>query len=331
MNRLGSAAAAVVLAAAGALCPACNTPSCGPGTKQVQQANGSLRCLPADGLPSTIDCDAEAGAVIVGGRCVSNVTCGPNTALDPASGQCLATGGGGDVPACSTPMPGRACINGALLGFLDSMPFAGMVHVAIYDPLTLLSGGGPLDSGDFMGGGYLFPNVPAPGLGLVAVVVGDADGKNTTYVNCATGDQMVSNGNAYRIDGYVMPRAVADGWNADGFDIAAGGAYVAKFYSDAKEPATSQIANEKSPVAGVTLYQDGAPAAGVRYFDPALADISASATATTSVGAAIVAAPVSGSFPTFTGNGPTSMPITWEADPGGSAPGVVFVTRFHPN
>ena len=119
-----------------------------------------------------------------------------------------------------------------------------------------------------MGGGYLFPNIPAPGLGLIAIVVGDANGSNTTYVNCATGDQMVANGNEYRVDAYVLPRAVTDGWkSASGFDIAPAGAYVAKFYSDTKEPPTSQIANEKSPVAGVQLFEDGAAPAGVRYFD----------------------------------------------------------------
>jgi hypothetical protein len=320
-------------AAAGALVSACNAPSCGPGTEQRQEADGSLRCVPADGLPASVDCDVDGGAVIVGGQCVSAITCGANTTLNPATGQCEATGGGnGGVPTCSTPMPGNACINGALLNFLDDTPFTGMVHVALYDPLTLLSNGAPLASGDFMGGGYLFPNTPAPGLGLLAIVVGDANGSNTTYVNCATGDQMVANGSDYRIDAYVLPRTVTDGWKSSGnFDIATGGAYIAKFYSDAKESPTQQIANEKSPVAGVQLLEGGSVPAGVLYFDTSLATISASAMATTSVGAAIVAAPVSGSFPTFTGSGPTSMPITWEVDPGGSAPGLVFVTRYHPN
>ena len=331
MNGLRFVAAVSCLAAS-ALLPACNMPSCGPGTQQVQQADGSLRCLPADGLPASVNCDVDGGAVIIGGQCVSAVTCGANTALNPASGQCEATGNGGGIPACSSPMPGRACVNGALFSFLDSTPFTGMVHVSVYDPFTLLSNGAPLDSGDFMGGGYLFPNITAPGLGLIAIVVGDANGSNTTFVNCATGDQMVTNGNEYRVDAYVLPRAVTDGWkSASNFDIGPAGAYIAKFYSDTKEPPTSQIADEKSPVAGVQLTEDSAAVAGVRYFDTSLGTISASATATSSVGAAILAAPVSGSFPTFSGTGPASMPVTWEANPGGSAPGLVFVTRFHPN
>jgi hypothetical protein len=337
MKRLGSVAVVVgvaVCVAAGALLSACNAPSCGPGTEQRQEADGSLRCLPADGLPASVSCNVDGGAVIVGGQCVSAVTCGANTALDPATGQCEATGGGGSggVPACPSPMPGNACINGALLGFLDDTPFAEKVHVSVYDPLTLLSNGAPLAGGDFMGGSYLFPNIPAPGLGLIAIVVGDADGSNTTYVKCATGTQMVANGNKYRVDGYVMPRAVTDGWKTgSGFDIAPEGAYVAKFYTDPKGTPTLQLANEKNPLMGVQLFENGGAPPGLQYFDTSLSSISATLTQTSNVGAAIVAAPVMGSFPIFTGNGPAASPITWETLPGGSAPGLVFVTRFHPN
>ena len=330
MNRWLSIACAALVALA---LPACNEPSCGPGTKQVQQQDGSLKCEPTDGLPSSIVCNVDAGAAIVGGQCVSAISCGANTMLNPATGQCESTGGGGGVPPCAAPTTGHACFNGALLSFLDNSPFTGMVHVKIYDPITLLSNGAPIDQGDFSGGGYLFPNIAAPPLGLIAIVVGDADGSDTTYVNCATGTQMVSNGNKYRVDGYVLPKAIPDGWKASpaAFDIAPNGAYVAKFYSDMKGTPTSQIANETNPVANVQLDMNSQPIPNVQYFDASLSSISTTLTATSAVGAAIVPAPVMGQFPIFTGNGPSSAPITWEMLPGGSIAGLVFVTRFHPN
>jgi len=331
MNRpLLSIASALLVALA---LPACNEPACGPGTKQVQQQDGSLRCEPADGLPSSIVCNTDAGAAIVGGECVSAISCGANTQLNPATGQCESTGGGGGVPQCSAPTSGHACFNGALLNFLDNSPFTGMVHVKIYDPVTLLGNGAPIDQGDFSGGGYIFPNIAAPALGLIAIVVGDADGSDTTYVNCASGTQMVSAGNKYRVDGYVMPKAVTDGWKASpaALDIGTNGAYVAKFYSDMKEAPTAQIANEMNPVAGVQLYENNNPIPDVKYFDTSLASISTTLTATSAVGGAIVPAPVMGSFPIFTGMGPASAPVTWESLPGGSLAGLVFVTRFHPN
>jgi hypothetical protein len=329
MKRLSSLV--VVLFGLAAL-PACNTPVCGAGTQQEQQPDGSLLCVPVAGLPSSVNCDVDAGATIVGGQCVSAITCGANTTLNPATGQCESTGGpGGGVPPCSMPKAGNACVNGALLNFLDSTPSTAMVHVSIYNPIDLLAGGPPLDKGDFTGG-FIFPNIPAPSLGLIGIVVGDANGSNTTYVNCATGDQMVSNGNKYHVDAYVLPRSVTDGWKSSvGFDISVGGAYIAKFYSDTKGTPASQFDNEKNPVAGVQLFENGAVPMGTRYFDTSLTSISTTLTATSAVGAAIVAAPVVGSFPTFTGSGPTSSPVTWEANPGGSAPGLVFVTRFHPN
>jgi len=329
MNRWLSIASALLAVAA---LPACNAPSCGPGTVQVQQKDGSVRCEPADGLPASVNCDVDGGAAIVGGTCVSAITCGANTMLNPATGQCESTGGGSGVPSCAAPMPGHACFNGALLGFVDNAPFSGMVHVSIYDPITLLGNGAPIDQGDFSGGGYLFPNIAAPALGLIAIVVGDADGSNTTYVKCATGTQNVANGNKYRVDAYVLPRGVTDGWKSGaGLDVAPNGAYVAKFYSDMKGTSTNQVATEKSPVAGVQLFENGAVPPGVQYFDTSLSSISTTLTVTSAVGGAVVPAPVMGGFPVFTGNGPSSSPITWETLPGGSAPGLVFVTRFHPN
>jgi hypothetical protein len=67
----------------------------------------------------------------------------------------------------------------------------------------------------------------------------------------------------------------------------------------------------------------------VKYFKTDLSGVDNTLTATGASGVAIVAAPVSGNFPTFSGLGGMSMP--WEQLPGGSAPNLVFVTRFHPN
>src|SRR5262249_33437417 len=118
--------------------PACNSATCGPGTEQVQQKDGSLKCVPVDGLPTSVNCDVDAGATTAGGECVGAIPCGANTTLTPATGQCEGSGTGGTAPACPTPMAGHACFNGALLNFLDTSPFTGMVHVSIYDPITLL-------------------------------------------------------------------------------------------------------------------------------------------------------------------------------------------------
>lgn len=320
----------VALAVAVAATSSCNSPICGAGTKQVQQADGTLKCELADST-SGPPCDVDGGASIVGGRCVSAISCGAGTKLNPVTNQCESSGGGGTV--CSAPTSGNFCINGTLLNFVDNTPnTTAQVHVSIYNALDLLNGGGPLDKGDFTGS-YLFPNVPAPSLGLIAIVVGDANGMNTTFVNCASGDQGIANGNKYHVDAFVLPRTVTDMWKTQGIDIATGGAYVAKFFNDPKPPSTNLVANETHPVAGVTLLKDGAAAAGAKYFGASLTMFDGTLTATNATtGAAIVASPVvGGAFPTFSGMGPTAMPITWESEAGGSAAGLVVVSRFHPN
>jgi hypothetical protein len=329
MNRWLAVVVAVV-ATAGLAAAGCNNPICGPGTKQVQQKDGTLQCQPVDQQAQGIPCDLDAGATIQGGICVSAVSCGPNTTL--MNGQCVSTGGGGGVPVCANPNPGNFCVAGALLNFVDNMTFSGSINVAVYDPITFLGGGAPLQQKDVTGGGYIFQNVPAPTLGLIVIVTTDAGGTPATYVKAAAADQGVSNGNIYRIDGYVLPKSVTDGWKQQ-LDISVGGPYVAKFYNDPKPANTLLIADEKNPVADVQLV-DGTnmmPLAGAKYFDTSLTTISATATATSAVGAAIVAAPVTGSFPSFSGKGPTAMPITWETEQGGSLANGVLVARFHPN
>jgi hypothetical protein len=321
MNRWLLIVATVAAAAAG-----CNNPTCGAGTKQVQNKDGTIQCMPADALPDSIPCDVDGGASIVGGHCISAISCGPNTML--VNGQCVGTGGGGGVPPCPAPAAGTFCVNGALVNFLDSMPSTDSVDVAVFDPVTLLQGGAPIDHGVFTGG-FVLNNLAPPTLGLLAVVVGDVDGNrmDTIFINCGVGDQGIQAGNKYRVDAYVLKKTVADAW---GFDYTTNGSYVAKYYSSAKPSQNDlEVANDKTTdlVTGVVLVKDGAMnPAGTKYFNATLTAIDNALNATGASGAAEVPAPVSGSFPNFSGSGGG---ITWETQPGGSAKGLVFVTRFH--
>ncbi len=324
----GRLALVAVFAAAAA---SCNAPTCGMGTKQVQQKDGTIQCVAADSGPSSIPCDVDAGATIVGGQCVSAVTCGPGTTL--MNGQCVGTGGGG-VPQCGNPSSNAFfCISGALLNFEDNSTFnSGKIHVAVYDPLSFLGGQPPLSQGDFDATattGYIFPNVQAPSLPLIVVVTNDVMG-GSGHIVAATGDQGIAGGGKYRVDAYVLNKSTTDSWKSTGsFDIATGGAYVAKFYNDPKPPVTLLIANEKNPVMSVVLTDGaGTPVAGTKYFSTDLKTLGAG-TSTSAVGAAVVAAPVMGSnFPMFSGMGGG---ITWEVESGGSVANAVLISRFHPN
>jgi hypothetical protein len=246
------------------------------------------------------------------------------------NGECVPTSGpGGGVPPCSTPSSGTFCVHGALLNFADNMPFTDAVHVALYDPLTLFGGGAPLSEADVNGGGYVFANVPTPSLGLIAIVTTGAAGSATQYTMTGTGDESIASGNQYRVDGYVTPKSITDGWKP-AFDISTAGAVVAKFYSDPKPPVTLVQANEKNPVAGVQMTVNGGTT-GVQYFGTSLSTIDGTLTATSAVGAALIAAPVSGSFPICSGMGPSVGPITWEQQPCGSMANAILVARLHPN
>lgn len=304
----------------------CNNPTCGPGTKQVQQKDGTVQCVQADAQPDAIPCDVDAGATIVGGHCVSAISCGPNTML--VNGQCIGTGMGGGVPQCPAPPAGTFCINGALVNFQDNSTAMDNVDVSVWDATVLVSGGAPIDHNTFSGGGYVLNGLTPPPLGLIAVVVSDPDGNrmNTTYINCAVGDQGIAAGQKYRADAYVLKKSVAD--SITGFDYATGGQYVAKYYSDARPVQTDlEVANDKNPVMGVQLVENGgANPAGTKYFNATMTAFDGALTATGASGAATVAAPVAGSFPTFSGMGGGIM---WETQPGGSKAGLVFVTRFH--
>ncbi|MGZ3425035.1 MAG: hypothetical protein ACXVCV_00235 [Polyangia bacterium] len=328
MSRAATAVLAVAAAAAACavVVAGCNEPSCGPGTTLVQIKGGALECQPATGLPTAIPCNADAGAVIVAGQCVSRVQCGPGTSLDARSGLCVPSG---LADPCPPPAAGHVCVSGTLHHFVDDSPLAPgeTVHVGISDPLAFLGGSPPLFELDSTGS-YVFPDVPVPASGLVAIGAGDSAG--TPNVVAATG-AFVSAGKSYRVDGYVLPRAVVDGWQAQtGNDYFSGGAYVARFYAERQSDATDYTLFEKTPVAGVALLEDAAAPAGVRYFGASLATVDGSATVTGASGAALVAAP--SGIHNFSGMGGSvaGAVASWPTVPGGSTAGVVFITRLHP-
>ena len=327
-RRLSIVVGLVAVGSLGVSLSSCNAPSCGPGTVQQQQKDGQLKCVPADIQAQTTPCDVDGGnVVIVGGHCVSAVQCDPGSTMN-INGVCVGTGGG--PVGCRAPAPGKACVSGTIFNFKDSQKNAVTpLHVELFDPITLLSGGQAIASTDLAtdGTGYVFQDFTPPGLGLIVILTGRT---NATMTATATGAQGIAGGNQYHVDAYAVKKADSDAW---GFDIATGGGYIAKFYKDAKPAPTLLIANETMPTAGVTLTKDGAPAAGAKYFNDTLTAIDNALTATGPSGVAIVASPIAmgGMFPVFSGTGPTAMPITWEMLPGGSAPSLVFVTRFHPN
>jgi hypothetical protein len=322
MNRWLS----IVVACAATALAGCNPPKCGPGTVQMQNKNGTLDCVPADVMQGAgIPCDADGGATVQGGSCVSAVTCGPGTTL--MGNRCVSNGGTGS--GCSQPALGTACVYGSLVNFLDNTAATATVHVQLVDPLSFLGGGTPIAEKDATGS-YVFQDFKVPPQHLIAIIVTNPQG-TTTYYTTATGDQGINNDNVYRVDGYVLEAATVQGWKPE-IDVDAVGAYVAKFYNDPKPLNTLLIANETNPVAGVQLTQSGLVVAGAKYFGATLATIDAAATSTSTIGAAIIPAPdITSGFPNFSGTGPTASPITWESQPGASKKGAVFVTRFHPN
>jgi hypothetical protein len=332
-KELVPSAALVALVSSAALIHGCNNPTCGPGTKQVQIKGGEIQCQPADGVVSTGDCDVDAGAQLVGGICVSHINCDPTTtSYDPMTGTCTGTGTmTGGLPPCPAPSAGTACVHGLLHNFVDNSQYTTPdVPVALYDPLAFLSGSPPIAMGTSTNGGYVFSNFPVPNLHLIAIAVGNLNDESVIVV-AGSGAQNVNAGSIYRVDGYVIPRSVVDGWKAmTGIDYLTTGAYVAKFYGDKAPAPTDLAATETMKVSGVQLTENGTAAANAQYFSTDLTTIDTSLKSTGMEGAAIVPSPMG--TPQFSGmggmvNGTTP---TWETQIGGSAAKVIFVARFHP-
>lgn len=325
---------------------ACDVPACGPGTKRVQDASGAIECVTADAV-APFACLADGGAHIVAGNCVSQVSCGPGTVpkqLPDGTTVCMGSGATDCVQPCDAPGPNTICLNGKVRHLVDGTVLlpGETVHVSLYEPLGFLSdpGTAPLAEMD-TDCGFKFDAVPVPASGLVVVAVTDAGIHGLSTVTnqlTGTGAQVVAQ-QAYRVDAFTVPKMVVKSWSTTaGIDFVAQGGLVVEFFADSKPPPTELEATETQPVAGVTLYEDGAPADGLagraraRYFGASLAAIDGALTVTGAAGAAIIGAPVSGSFPTFSGMGGTNkgMPIVWETAPGGSTAQVLFVERLHP-
>jgi hypothetical protein len=339
MNR---SSVVLVLAAAAVLSlTGCNTVACGAGTKLVQVKGGQLQCQPVDALPDTIPCDVDAGAQIVGGQCVSFVKCGDNTTFDPATGTCTGSGGGGPTPpACTTPKSGTLCLHGLLHNFVDNMPYTGPdVKVSYYDPLAFLAGSAAIATTTSSNGGYAFLDAAPTNLRFIAITTGDFADESTIVV-AATGDQNVSAGQIYRVDAYVVPRSVTDGWKTQtGVDYLTMGAYVARFFGDKLPPVTNLADNETMPVAGVQITDDRnngvvMPTANAQYFSTGLGTIDPTLKMTSAVGSGILPLPMAKGMPTtpnFSGTGGmvNGKAATFDSQLGGTAPNVIFVSRFH--
>ena len=328
MNRRLSIVLGLVAAASlGVSLSSCNTPSCGPGTVQQQQKDGTLKCVPTDVQAPLTPCDTDGGnVVIVGGKCVSAVQCDPGTTMN-VNGICVGTGGGG-VQMCGTPATGKACVWGMINDFTTNSPNAvSNLTVELYDAVGLLQGGGLIASTVSADGkSYIFNNFAAPPLGTIVVMTGHTNSP-TAMTMAGTGAINVTSNNQYRVDAYAVKKADSDGW---GFDITTGGAQIAKYYKDPKPQPNQLIANETMPASGVTMIKDGSPAAGAKYFNDTLTAVDGTLTTTGASGVAIVASPIAmgGSFPSFSGSGGGVSP--WETLNGGSAMGIVIITRFHP-
>jgi len=175
----------------------------------------------------------------------------------------------------------------------------------------------------------VFKDAPAIPTGLIAIAVGDPDFGNVTFVNAASGAQNVQAGKSYRVDAYVIQRSTVNAWNtAGGTDWISSGGYMARYFNDPKPPETNLTANETHAVMGVQLTKGGTiqnPPA-VQYFGADLATLNPDLTSTGPAGAAIFKAT---GITTYSGTG--GGVSTWETQQGGTAAGVIFVSRFHPN
>src|SRR2546423_994114 len=202
----------------------CNSASCGPGTVQKQQPDGTLKCVLADTVDAQTPCDVDGGnVVIVGGKCVAAVQCDPTTTV-LVNGICVGTGGG--TPTCRTPAPGKACVAGTIYDFtLNKKNTDVPLHVELFDPISLLSGGAPIAMTDLSadGGAYVFQDFTPPGLGLIVILTGRTN--TADHVAAATGAQGISGGNSYVVDAYSLKKTDVAGWAASGFDISTGGGY----------------------------------------------------------------------------------------------------------
>jgi hypothetical protein len=328
MVRGGFALAALLAGIAG-----CHDLACGPGTKQVQWANGDVQCVVADN-PATghVPCDVDGGnAEIVDGVCVSHVVCDPGSAsYDPISGLCTGSGMAASVcPVCpATPGAGQTCITGRVIDFATGAPLAAgtrSVRIGAYDPLSFLSdpaGATPIDSTTDDKGCFTF-TIPTPASGIVALGVDDPSAAVPKLALGASGAPILSN-TSYKVDAYLVLQSLVDGYAQVSAAYASGGTYVGCFYADPPPNPLTITFSEKLPVMGVKLVQNGVVPSPVNYLKPDRT-IDAALTATGELGCAITTG--SGHIDQFSGMGGAFA--RWETQLGGTAAPAVFVSRFH--
>jgi hypothetical protein len=314
----------------------CNNPVCGPGTKQHQKSNGDVECVPVDMPASGIPCDADAGATIVAGQCVSAITCGPNTKL--SNGVCVGTGGGGNhvPPACDPPAADKICINGVVRHLIDNSFLAPgeMVRVAVYNPLAFLNDPttGLLKEAE-TDDTYLFTDIAIPPtLPLIAVAVGDPTGTTMKMLQLTGTGAVVTLGQSYEIDTYITPASLVTTWTSQvggAYDYDMQGAYVIKYYLDMGPSPNMLTATETMPADSVQVVENGTVSTRAKYFTTDLMTIG-SGTSTGAIGAALLTGNGNpNNNPLFSGLGNTPA-NKWETHPGNSTGHVVFVDRFHP-
>jgi hypothetical protein len=310
----------------------CNNPACGPGTKQVQDVNGNLQCVPAEQPAPLTPCDVDGGnAEIVAGQCVSHIKCDPATTMyDPATGVCVGTGTGGGCAPCPSPVPpGQICLTGNVVDFQTGMKWAANtrpLRIDAYEPVDFLSNPSPTPLGEEASttlGCYTLV-VNAPATGLVALAVRDPQGAPGTPALAlgGSGTQIVP-GQKYNLDGYMVYQSTLDNWSAVNPEFQSKGAFVGCFFNQAPPQPTNQQATETNPATGVHLLEASAMPASAKYLKVD-GTIDTTLTATGARGCGI-----------STGNGITSYSgmgggvTTWQSQPGGTTTAVVFVSRFH--
>jgi hypothetical protein len=296
--------------------------------------DGSTVCVPTAATPGDVHCDADAGVMLVGGdHCVSIITCGPGTSLDPDTNTCVSTGGATPhtPESCPTPTPGSICVNGVVEHFVDGsfLDASETVRVAVYEPLTFFSNPSAMPITESTTSDvFIFKNVTAPASGLVLLAITDPTGTATPIYQIAGVASKIVPGKSYRIDAFAVKKSDVAAWSASsGVDYDAKGAYVGRFFLDHVIDPTNQAAKETMPATGVKMIEaGGVELPGTQYFGANLSTVDPTATSTSAVGGAIVPPPAS--LDNFSGMG--GGVATWESVTGGALPHTVLVQRFHP-
>jgi hypothetical protein len=318
----------------------CAPTVCGPGTKLLQTADG-VECVPADGPANgDVSCDVDAGMVeIVGGKCESRVQCDPgSTTYDPTTGICVGSGTQNSLcPVCPPPGTGQICITGGVVDFETGqhvMPGGRPLRFAAFEPLAFLAdpGSAPLAEDPSSTKACFTLTLPAPSSGLVAIAVSDpVNGAPMGMLPLALGGvgAPVTAGNVYHVDGILATRKRLADWSTQsGEDFTGKGAFVGCYYADPPAAPTNEIFDETMPVSGVKLLENQSPPASARYLG-SNRDIDTALTATGSLGCAVATADGIQTFGGQAGAGTSPMVQKLEAQPGGTAPGALFLSRFH--